>query len=229
MIAASPLATTAPLAEPGEPVARPADVGAGSGGRSAPAGARTAPAAAPDAQGAREPRRTASGGPGGRSDAQARDLELIGMCLPSWQWAMDTPGARKVAGLLAERIGAGWRPGEIRARMVGDPPKDGVRHMAAFVAARLRTNVDPGYAPVLMGAAAQEAGERRAAERREATERAREAARTPEERAWDEAYARAWSEAQDELAGAPRLEMTRWAAERAREALAAGAGEAAAS
>lgn len=143
------------------------------------------------------------------------------MCLPSWQWAMDTPGARKVASLLAERVGAGWRPGEIRARMVGDPPKDGVRHMAAFVAARLRTNVDPGYAPALMGAAAQEAGERRAAERREETERVREAARTPEERAWAEAYARAWSEAQSELVGSSRLEMAEWAAERARAALAA--------
>lgn len=151
------------------------------------------------------------------------------MCLPPWQWAMDTPGARKVAAMLAERVTAGWRPGEIRARMLGDPPKDGVRHMAAFVAARLRTNVDPGYAPVLMGAAAQEAGERRAAERREETERAREAARTPEERAWDAAYARAWSEAQDELPGVSRLEAAEWAAERAREALAAGAGEAAAS
>lgn len=148
------------------------------------------------------------------------------MCLPPWQWAMDTPGARRVAAMLAERVGAGWRPGEIRARMVGDPPSDGVRHMAAFVAARLRTNVDPGYAPVLMGAAAQEAGERRAAERREETERAREAARTPEERAWDAAYAEAWAEAQNELAGAPRLEMAEWASERARAALAAGAGEA---
>lgn len=142
------------------------------------------------------------------------------MCLPPWQWAMDTPGARKVAAMLAERVTAGWRPGEIRARMVGDPPKDGVRHMAAFVAARLRTNVDPGYAPVLMGAAAQEAGERRAAERREATERAREAARTPEERAWDAAYAEAWAEAQSELAGSSRLEMAEWASERARAALA---------
>lgn len=84
------------------------------------------------------------------------------MCLPSWQWAMDAPGARRVAAMLAERVTAGWGSGEIRARMVGDPPKDGVRHMAAFVATRLRMNVDPGYAPVLMGAAAQEAGERRA-------------------------------------------------------------------
>lgn len=175
-----------------------------------------------------EPCRTASGGPGGRSDAQARDLELIGECLPEWARVMDAPGARKVAGLLAELIGAGWRPGEIRALM-GEPPVGGARRMSALVAYRLRENVDPGAAPARAGEAVREAGERRAAERREATERAREAARTPEERAWSAAYALAWSEAQNELAGAPRLEMTRWAAERARAALAAGAGEASAS
>ena len=257
-IAASPLATTAPPAGPGPSAARPAGEGLPEstvpvavdprpdptrtqepGERSAAQTADTTPRRPPDRLSGqqapsgrsrvRKPRRSSSGESSARPADSERDRELIGMCLPPWQWAMDTPGARKVAAMLAERVTAGWRPGEIRARMVGDPPKDGVRHMAAFVAARLRTNVDPGYAPVLMGAAAQEAGERRAAERREETERAREAARTPEERAWDEAYARAWSEAQDELPGAPRLEVAEWAAERAREALAAGAGEAAVS
>lgn len=137
---------------------------------------------------------------------------------------MDAPGARTVAGLLAERVGGGWRPGEIRALM-GEPPAGGARRMSALVAYRLRENVDPGAAPARAGEVVREAGERRAAERREATERAREAARTPEERAWSAAYARAWSEAQDELPGAPRLEMAEWAAERARAALAAGLGE----
>ena len=227
--AAAPGATPAPPAGPAEPepsAARPAGVGAGSGGRGVPAAARTAPAAASDAQGAREPRRSPSGGPGGRSDVPVRDLELIGMCLPEWARVMDARGARMVAALLAERVGGGWRPGEIRALM-GEPPAGGARRMSALVAYRLRENVDPGAAPARAGETAREVGERRAAERREATERAREAARTPEERAWDEAYARAWSEAQDELPGAPRLEMAEWAAERARAALAAGAGEAA--
>ena len=262
LIAASPLATTAPPAGPGPSAARSAGGGAGEGWpweagpapvdprpdptrtqdpgeRSTAQTADTTPRRPPERlsdrrassgrSGTRKVRRGPSGESSARSADSERDRELIGMCLPPWQWAMDTPGARKVAAMLAERVTAGWRPGEIRARMLGDPPKDGVRHMAAFVAARLRTNVDPGYAPVLMGAAAQEAGERRAAERREETERAREAARTPEERAWDAAYARAWSEAQDELPGVSRLEAAEWAAERAREALAAGAGEAAAS
>lgn len=223
--AASPLATTAPPAGPAEPepsAARPAGVGAGSGGRSAPAAARTAPAAASDAQGAREPRRSPSGGPGGRSDVPVRDLELIGMCLPEWARVMDARGARMVAALLAERVGAGWRPGEIRALM-GEPPAGGARRMSALVAYRLRENVIPGSAPARAGETAREVGERRAAERREETERAREAARTPEERAWDAAYARAWSEAQEELPGASRLEAAEWAAERAQAVLAAGA------
>ena len=233
MIAASPLAVTAPPAEPGDPVApavaRPVGAntgdgvpGAGSGGRSAPAEARTAPAAASDAQGAREPRRPPSGGPGGRSGAPGRDLELIGMCVPAWARVMDAPGARQVAALLAERVGAGWRPAEIRALM-GAPPAGGARRMASLVAYRLRENVIPGSAPARAGEAVREAAERRAAERREETERAREAARSPEERAWSEAYGRAWWEAQDELRGASRGEAAVWAAERARAVLAAGA------
>lgn len=226
--AASPLATAPPV-EPGDPVARPVGAntgdgvpGAGSGGRSAPAAARTAPAAAPDAQGAREPRRAPSGESSARPADSERDRELIGMCLPGWARVLDAPGARQVAGLLSERVGAGWRPGEIRALM-GEPPAGGARRMSALVAYRLRENVDPGAAPARAGETAREAAERRAAERREATERAREAARSPEERAWDAAYARAWSEAREALPGASRLEAAEWAAERARAALAAGA------
>lgn len=235
VIAASPLAVTAPPAEPGDPVApavaRPVGAntgdgvpGAGSGGRSAPAGARTAPAAASGAQGAREPRRSPSGESesGGRSGGSGSDLALLGACLPEWALAMDARGARQVAALLAERVGGGWRPGEIRALM-GEPPAGGARRMSALVAYRLRENVIPGSAPARAGETAREAAERRAAERREATERAREAARSPEERAWDAAYARAWSEAQEELPGASRLEAAEWAAERARAVLAAGA------
>lgn len=249
VIAASPLATTAPPAGPGPLAARSAGAGAGEGlpGSAVPAPvdprpdptrtqepgeqsaaqtADTAPRRPPERLsgtgrlGARKVRRSPSGESSARSADSDRDRELIGVCLPPWQWAMDTPGARKVAAMLAERVTAGWRPGEIRALM-GEPPAGGARRMSALVAYRLRENVDPGAAPARAGEAVREAGERRAAERREATERAREAARTPEERAWDEAYARVWSEAQSGLAGSSRLEMAEWAAERARAALAA--------
>lgn len=246
-IAASPLATTAPPAEPGPSAARLADPAPvdprpdptrtqDSGERSAAQTADTTSRRPPErfsgqqapsgGSGVRKSRRSPSGESSGRSGGSGPDLVLLGACLPEWALAMDARGARTVAGLLAERVGAGWRPGEIRA-LVGEPPAGGARRMSALVAYRLRENVDPGAAPARAGEAVREAGERRAAERREATERAREAARSPEERAWDEAYARAWSEAQDELAGAPRLEVAEWAAERARAALAAGAGAAA--
>lgn len=250
-IAASPLATTAPPAGPGPSAARPAGEGLPEsavpvavdprpdptrtqepGERSAAQTVDTAPRRPPErllGQQApsgrlrvRKPRRSPSGESSGRPADSGPDLALLGACLPEWALAMDAPGARQVAALLAERVGAGWRPGEIRA-LVGEPPAGGARRMASLVAYRLRENVDPGAAPARAGEAVREAGERRAAERREATERAREAARTPEERAWDAAYAEAWAEAQDELAGAPRLEMAEWVAERAREALAAGA------
>lgn len=258
VIAASPLAATAPPAEPAEPgssAARPAGEGlSGSavlvavvpgpdptrtqepGERSAAQTADTAPRRPPErlsgqqapsgGPAGRKARRSPSGESSGSSGGSGPDLALLGACLPEWALAMDARGARQVAALLSERIGGGWRPGEIRALM-GEPPAGGARRMSALVAYRLRENVDPGAAPARAGEAVREAGERRAAERREATERAREAARTPEERAWDAAYAEAWAEAQSGLAGAPRLEVAEWAAERARAALAAGAGEAA--
>lgn len=261
VIAASPLATTAPPAEPGARAARPAGAGAGEGWpwsavpapvdprpdrtrpqepdeRSAAQAADTTPRrpserlsgqqAPSGGSRGRKARRSPSGESSGRSGGSGPDLALLGACLPEWALAMDARGARQVAGLLSERVGAGWRPGEIRALM-GAPPAGGARRMASLVAYRLRENVDPGAAPARAGEAVREAGERRAAERREETERAREAARTPEERAWDAAYEHAWAEAQSELVGSSRLEMAEWAAERARAALAAGAGEAAAS
>lgn len=59
---------------------------------------------------------------------------------------MDAAGARMVVGLLKERLGAGWRPGEIRAVMDQRLP-DRVGRMAALVASRLERNVVPGLAP----------------------------------------------------------------------------------
>lgn len=236
----SPPAGVAPSADPGS---GPVGSGAGQEDLSAPAGVpgsadadaeaatargelaaeHPAPARAPETT---QKRQEVAPQPARREHDRIDEASaLIGACLPEWARVMDAPGARKVAALLAERIGAGWRPGEIRALM-GEPPAGGARRMSALVAYRLRENVDPGAAPARADEAVREANERRAAERREETERAREAARTPEERAWSAAYARAWNEAQGALPGASRLEMAEWASTRAREALAAEVGEA---
>ena len=109
---------------------------------------------------------------------------LIGACLPEWMQAMDRTGARQVAGMLAERIAAGWTPAQIRSLM-GEKPANGVRRMSSLVAYRLDENVGVADAPQARTAAARQAQEA-------AIDAAAEAAKTPEERAREEAHRRMW-------------------------------------
>jgi biotin operon repressor len=99
---------------------------------------------------------SASGG-GAPSAPAAR---LVACCLPEWMQALDADGARAVGALLAERVGAGWRPAEIRQTM-GDPPAGGVTRMAGLVCSRLRRNVDPVLAPARLRAEAEAVREER--------------------------------------------------------------------
>ena len=109
---------------------------------------------------------------------------LIGACLPEWMQAMDRTGARQVAGMLAERIAAGWTPAQIRGLM-GEKPANGVRRMSSLVAYRLDQNVGIADAPQARTAAARQAQEA-------AIDAAIDAAKTPEERAREAAYGRMW-------------------------------------
>ena len=109
---------------------------------------------------------------------------LIGACLPAWMQAMDRTGARQVAGMLAERIAAGWTPAEVRGLM-GEKPANGVRRMSSLVAYRLDENVGISDAPQARTAAARQAQEA-------AIDAAAEAAKTPEERARETAHTRMW-------------------------------------
>ena len=109
---------------------------------------------------------------------------LIGACLPKWMQAMDRNGARQVAAMLAERIAAGWTPAQIRGLM-GEKPANGVRRMSSLVAYRLDENVGVADAPQARTAAARQAQEA-------AIDAAAEAAKTPEERAREEAHRRMW-------------------------------------
>ena len=109
---------------------------------------------------------------------------LIGACLPEWMQAMDRTGARQVADMLAERIAAGWTPAQIRSLM-GEKPANGVRRMSSLVAYRLDENVGVADAPQARTAAARQAQEA-------AIDAAAEAAKTPEERAREEAHSRMW-------------------------------------
>lgn len=88
---------------------------------------------------------------------------LLADCLPEWMLAMDPAGARAVAGLLAERLEAGWRPAEVRTA-IGSSRPDRVGRMSSLVASRLKANVDPVMAPAGMVAVAED--ERRNASRR---------------------------------------------------------------
>ena len=97
---------------------------------------------------------------------------------------MDRTGARQVAAMLAERIAAGWTPAQIRSLM-GEKPANGVRRMSSLVAYRLDENVGVADAPQARTAAARQAQEA-------AIDAAAEAAKTPEERAREEAHSRMW-------------------------------------
>ena len=109
---------------------------------------------------------------------------LIGACLPEWMQAMDRTGARQVAGMLAERIAAGWTPAQIRGLM-GEKPANGVRRMSSLVAYRLDQNAGIADAPQARTAAARQA-------QAAAIDAAIDAAKTPEERAREEAHRRMW-------------------------------------
>ena len=120
---------------------------------------------------------------------------LIGACLPKWMQALDRAGARQVAGMLAERIAAGWTPAQIRSVM-GEMPRNGIKRMSGLVAYRLDENVGVADAPQARTAAARQAQEAaiNAAHHAQAVaiDAEIDAAKTPEERAREEAHKRMW-------------------------------------
>ena len=120
---------------------------------------------------------------------------LIGACLPEWMQAMDRAGARQVAGMLAERIAAGWTPAQIRSVM-GEKPRNGIKRMSGLVIYRLDENAGVADAPQARTAAARQAQEAaiNAAHHAQAAaiDAEIDAAKTPEERAREEAHNRMW-------------------------------------
>lgn len=137
-------------------------------------------------EGASEGRRVVDGPVGGGSGLPAEVRGLLGSCLPAsmLRVASDLQGALEVAGLLRERVEAGWRPGEIRSALDEDLPEP-VGHLSRLVAWRLRHKVDPALAPSALVAAGE--GQVEAVRR---AVRVVEPPRTREqelaERAWDQ-------------------------------------------
>ena len=146
-----------PAAEPSrpqEPRERPIgaspDRGRGSGVKSS---SRVSQA---PSEGSSEDRRGVDGPAGGGPGLPAEVRGLLGSCLPAsmLRVASDPQGALDVAGLLRERVEAGWRPGEIRSALDEDLPEP-VGHLSRLVAWRLRHKVDPALAPVALVAAGE--------------------------------------------------------------------------
>ena len=132
--------------------------------------------------------------------------ELLGDCLPdSMQDGLDRQGALRIAGLLRERLDAGWRPHQVR-RVMDQALPARVSRLSGLVASRLEANVDPVLAPDKVKAAA----ERR---RQEAARRRSEEIAGPDRPAADPAFERALAQVREQMPGASLLEWSRAAAE----------------
>ncbi|WP_243106890.1 hypothetical protein [Actinomyces lilanjuaniae] len=141
---------------------------------------------------------------------------VIAACLPEHLRGLDAQGARRVAGLLDERLAAGWRPSEIRALM-DQPLPERTGRLSSLVAYRLSSNVDPGLAPARVDGRRSEARRQEAARRR-----SEELAGTGRDRdpVREAAEAAAWERARREAPGASRLGL----AQRVNEILAEDSG-----
>jgi len=132
--------------------------------------------------------------------------ELLGGCLPdSMQDGLDRQGALRIAGLLRERLDAGWKPHQVR-RVMDQALPARVSRLSGLVASRLEANVDPVLAPDKVKAAA----ERR---RQEAARRRSEEIAGPDRPAADPAFERALALVREQMPGASLLECSRAAAE----------------
>lgn len=171
----------------------------GSGGSDARSGA--------SAGRARRDASPATGRPGSVSvGLPAEVAELLGDCLPdSMQDGLDRQGALRIAGLLRERLEAGWRPHQIR-RVMDQALPERVSRLSGLVASRLEANVDPVLAPDKVKAAA----ERR---RQEAARRRSEEIAGVDRPEADPAFERALALVREQMPGASLLECSRAAAE----------------
>lgn len=158
------------------------------------------------AAGAAGPGAGAAGRPG--REVSAEDLELVGRCLPEPMRALDPAGLAMVAGLLRERLGAGWSPAQVR-RVMDQRLPERVGRLSSLVATRLERNVVPGLAPVAAGEAGE--GARREAARRRSEELAGPSSRQP-----DPAFERALAAVAREMPGADRVALARAAGARLR-------------
>ncbi|WP_161512724.1 helix-turn-helix domain-containing protein [Actinomyces howellii] len=130
--------------------------------------------------------------------ASTETRRLIATCLPEHLRALDAAGARTVAGMLGQRLAAGWRPADIRSVM-DQPLPDRVGRLSSLVAHRLRANVDPALAPRPQSVDQDAAHEERARRSEELAGTSRRGEGTDDR--W------AWAQVRGEMPGASRLEQ----------------------
>lgn len=182
--------------------------GGRAGSRSGPVGSGGGDARSGSSAGrARRDASPATGRPGSVAARLPVEVaELLGDCLPdSMQDGLDRQGALRIAGLLRERLDAGWRPHQIRQVMDQALPAR-VSRLSGLVASRLEANVDPVLAPDKVKAGA----ERR---RQEAARRRSEEIAGSDRPAADPAFERALAQVREQMPGASLLECSRAAAE----------------
>ena len=83
-------------------------------------------------------------GPVGASD---EDWVLVRSCLPESMQALDAPSVARVAGLLRQRVEAGWSHRQLRDTLAGNALPSQVRSLSGLVAHRI-SQIPPDQAPV---------------------------------------------------------------------------------
>lgn len=149
------------------------------------------------------------------SARSVEDQQLIDRCLPDHLRSLDAAGRGTVAGLLRDRLAAGWGAEQIRSLM-DQPLPERVGRLSSLVARRLELNVDVGAPPsgtIVADAASVRRSEDELADRRRrrSEELAAPQARPVPSEAWSVMVA----EVTASMPGASPLEVAREIARRA--------------
>jgi len=164
------------------------------------------------AGGGQRPSASSAGAVSARS---VEDQQLIDWCLPGHLRSLDASGRATVAGLLRDRLAAGWGAEQIRSLM-DQPLPERVGRLSALVARRLELNVDvevPPSGTIVADAASVRRSEDELADRRR--RRSEELAAPQDRPVPSEAWSVMVAEVTASMPGASPLEVAREIARRA--------------
>ena len=151
------------------------------------------------------------------SARSVEDQQLIDRCLPDHLRSLDAAGRGTVAGLLRDRLAAGWGAEQIRSLM-DQPLPERVGRLSALVARRLELNVDVEAPPSPSGTIVADAASVRRSEDELAARRRRrsEELAAPQDRPVpSESWSAMVAEVTASMPGASPLEVARELARRA--------------